>query len=263
MTKGVRQLFRPFFSSPHSYFPIIQTENMLAYHYPLIAREGWVWIALSIIAAGIAYVNVGVFSAPLWILAFFLIFLFRDPHRKIPAFPLGIVCPVDGKVVVIEEVHDAYMDRSAMCISVKMGFTSVYSAHNPMEGKIMEQWLETPRKIAPITKVTTIVNNSEPANYVVTYAQWVQSDEKDDVVLVIEANTFLPRPQCYAQSGERIGQGQRCAFLRFGTHVDVLMPISTRIDVNVGDKVLAGEDVIATLVRASANSQSQTNVVSA
>ena len=232
---------------------------MLAYHYPLIAREGWTWIILSIIAAGIAYVNVGVFSAPLWALAVFLIFLFRDPHRKIPALPLGIVCPVDGKIVVIEEVHDAYMDRSAMCISIKMGFTNVYSAHSPMEGKIMEQWLETPRKITPVTSV----NNNEPDNYVVTYAQWVQSDEKDDVVLVIEANTFLPRPQCYAQSGERIGQGQRCGFLRFGTQVDVLVPISTRIDVNVGDKVLAGEDVIATLVRVSTGSQSQTSVVSA
>ena len=234
---------------------------MLAYHYPLIAREGWIWIALSIIAAGIAYVNIGVFSIPLWILAFFLIFLFRDPHRKIPALPLGIVCPVDGKIVSIEKVHDAYLDRSATCISIKMGFTSVYSAHSPMEGKIMEQWMETPRKITPISKAATTDNNSESANYVVTYAQWVQSDEKDDVVLVLESNTFLPRPNCYAQSGERIGQGQRCGFLRFGTQVDVLVPIKTRIDVNVGDKVFAGEDVIATLVREAAILKSQAEVV--
>jgi phosphatidylserine decarboxylase len=223
---------------------------MLAYHYPLIAREGWVWIVLSIIAAGLAYVNAGAFSAPLWMLAVFLIFLFRDPHRKIPALPLGIVCPVDGKVVAIEKVHDDYLDRPAICISIKMSFTSVYSVHSPMEGKIMEQWLETPRKIVPInTASSTTVNSSEPDNYVVTYAQWAQSDEKDNLVLVIEANTFLPRPKCYAQSGERIGQGQRCGFLRFGTQVDVLVPASTRIDVKVTDKVLAGADIIATLVR--------------
>ncbi len=230
---------------------------MLAYHYPLIAREGWIWIVLAITAASIAYLNVGVFSAPLWLLAAFLVFLFRDPHRKIPAIPLGIVCPVDGKVVAIEKVRDAYLDRDAICISIKMGFTSVYSAHSPMEGKIMEQWLEVPRKIAPITTV----KNSEPDKYIVTYAQWVQSDEKDDVVLVIEANTFLPRPQCYAQSGDRIGQGQRCAFLRFGTQVDVLVSVSTRVDVNVGDKVLAGADIIATLVRANAVSQSPIELV--
>ena len=234
---------------------------MLAYHYPLIAREGWVWIALSIIVAGTAYVNVDVFSAPLWVLAIFLIFLFRDPHRKIPALPLGIVCPVDGKIISIENVNDGYLNRSAICISIKMGFTSVYSAHSPMEGKIMEKWLETPRKIAPVSTVATTVNNSEPDNYAVTYAQWIQSDEKDDVVLVIESNTFLPRPNCYAQSGERIGQGQRCGFLRFGTQVDVLVPIKTRIEVNVGDKVFAGEDVIATLVRETAALQPQSEVV--
>ena len=159
---------------------------MLAYHYPLIAREGWAWISLAIFVAGITSINVGLFSIPRWVFALFLIYLFRDPHRKIPAVPLGIICPVDGKIIGIEKVHDAYLDRSAICISVKMGFTSVYSAHSPMEGKIMQRWLETPRKIAPITTV----NNSEPDNYVVTYAQWVQSDEKDDVVMVIEANTF-------------------------------------------------------------------------
>jgi phosphatidylserine decarboxylase len=225
---------------------------MLSYHYPLIAREGWIWISLAIFVAGITYINVGLFSIPLWVFTIFLIYLFRDPHRKIPAVPLGIICPVDGKIIAIEKVHDAYLDRSAICISVKMSFTSVYSAHSPMEGKIMQRWLETPRKIVPMTTV----NNSEPDNYVVTYAQWVQSDEKDDVVMVIEANTFLPRPQCYAQSGDRIGQGQRCGFLRFGTCVDILVPVSTHIDVNVGNKVLAGVDVIATLVRASSASQS-------
>jgi phosphatidylserine decarboxylase len=232
---------------------------MLSYHYPLIAREGWIWIALAIIAAGIASINTGVFSVPLWFLVVSLLFLFRDPHRKIPALPLGIVCPVDGKVVAIEKVHDAYLDRSAICISIKMGFTSVYSVHSPMEGNIMERWLETPRKIAPFATV----KDSEPDNYVVTYAQWVQSDEKDDVVLVIESNTFLPRPQCYAQSGERVGQGQRCGFLRFGTQVDVLMPVSTRIDVNVGDKMLAGTDVIATLVRANVVPRSSEEMISA
>ena len=68
-------------------------------------------------------------------------------------------------------------------------------------------------------------------------------------MLVVEAGAFVPKPHCYAHSGERIGQGQRCGFFRFGTQVDVLVPESSRIDVKVADKVLAGTGIIATLVR--------------
>lgn len=211
---------------------------MLTYRYPLIAREGWLWIAAIIVLAGVVQFFFGLVSLPLWLLALLLLFLFRDPARKVPAAPLGIVSPVDGKIVAIETVHDSYLDRQALNISIKMGFTSVYSAHSPMEGKVLKQWLGVSK---------TLAGSGEK---VASYAQWIQSDEQDDVVLVIEASSHSPRPQCYAQSGERIGQGQRCGFIRFGSQVDVLIPVTSRLGVSVGDKVLAGSDIIATLVHA-------------
>lgn len=222
---------------------------MLSYRYPLIAREGWLWIAVIAIPAAIVQYLHGLAALPLWILVLSLLFLFRDPAREVPAAPLGIVSPVDGKVVAIDTVHDAYLNRQVLSISVKMGFTSVYSAHSPMEGKVLEQWLDVPRKIAG--------SDAEVA----TYAQWIQSDEQDDVVLVIESSPHLPRPQCYAQTGERIGQGQRCGYIRFGSQVEVLIPVSSRIQVSVGDAVKAGSDIIATLVHAKATSKSIEAVV--
>ncbi|MBL1275466.1 MAG: phosphatidylserine decarboxylase [Ectothiorhodospiraceae bacterium] len=229
---------------------------MLAYRYPLIAREGWIWIAAVVIPALIVHAMYGLVSLPLWLLALVLLFLFRDPARKIPAVPLGIVSPVDGKVVAVDKVYDAYLNRQALLVSIKMGFTSVYSAHSPMEGKVLEQWLEVPRKI-DVADVSGKANTSTSTTAnaptkVATYAQWIQSDEDDDVVLVIEVNSRRPRPQCYAQSGERIGQGQRCGFIHFGSQVDVLIPTGSRISVSVGDDVLAGSDIIATLVHAKA-----------
>jgi phosphatidylserine decarboxylase len=210
---------------------------MLSYRYPLIAREGWLWIAaVAIPAAIVHFFYSGLLALPLWGLVLLLLFLFRDPARKVPAAPLGVVSPVDGRVVAVDTIHDPYLDRQVLSVSVKMGFTSVYSAHSPMEGKVIEQWLDVPRKIAGTDEK------------VATYAQWIQSDEKDDVVLVIEVSAHHPRPQCYAQSGERIGQGQRCGFIRFGSQVDVLLPVSSRINVSVGDHVSAGSDIIATLV---------------
>jgi phosphatidylserine decarboxylase len=218
---------------------------MLAYRYPLIAREGWLWIAAVAVLAALVNLSYGVLSSPLWLLVLVLLFLFRDPMRKIPAAPLGIVSPVDGTIVAIDDVQDGYLNRPAICISVKMGFTSVYSAHCPMEGKVQKQWLAVPRKIQN-------ANSNVSAKEADTYAQWIQSDEGDDLVMVTELGTHLLRPQYYAQSGERVGQGQRCGFICFGSQVDVLIPKTSHVDVSVGDRVFAGSDIIATLVHAKA-----------
>lgn len=215
---------------------------MLAYRYPIIAREGWAWIAMAIIAAGLVQMLFTWIALPLWMLVLVLCFLFRDPARKVPASPLGIVSPVDGSVVSVETVEDGYLDRKAMCISIQMSITSVYSIHSPMEGKIIEQWLKVPRKI--------IARNQNSSTESDTYAQWIQSDEEDNVVLVVEGKSHSSGPQCYARSGERVGQGQRCGYIRFGSRVDILVPEGSRIDVAVGAKVKAGSDIIASLIHA-------------
>lgn len=237
---------------------------MLTYRYPLIAREGWLWIFVIAMSALIVHLLYGAVSAPLWLLVLVSLFLFRDPARKVPAVPLGIVSPVDGKIVAVETVHDAYLDRQALCITIKMGFTSVYSAHSPLEGKVQEQWLRSSKK----TDTAVLKNTVQAADEVtgekhISYAQWIQSDEKDDVVLVIETSRRSFRPKCYAQSGERIGQGQRCGYIRFGSQVDVMIPIGSRVSVSVGDDVLAGTDIIATLVHAKVISPELVQVPSA
>ncbi|MDT8384749.1 MAG: phosphatidylserine decarboxylase [Gammaproteobacteria bacterium] len=223
----------------------------LTYRYPLIAREGWTWIAVAVVSALIVYLLYGPVSAPLWLLVLVLLFLFRDPARKVPAVPLGILSPVDGKVVAIDTVDDAYLDRQALRIRIRMGITSVYSAHSPLEGKVLQQWLGSPGRAAADAKDAAGTADGKS----IRYAQWIQSDEQDDVVMVIETSPRSPRPRCYAQSGERIGQGQRCGFIRFGSQVDVLIPLESRVAVAVGDAVLAGSDIIATLVHARHTAQ--------
>ena len=215
---------------------------MLAYRYPIIAREGWAWIAVVAAAALLVQIILGWAALPLWGLTLLLLFLFRDPTRKIPSSPLAVVSPVDGRVVKVQVVRDGYLNRQAICVSIRMSLISVYSIHSPMEGKIVEQWLKVPRQIV-------VPGAGEPAE-VDTYAQWLQSDEQDDVVLVVEGGSGS-RPQCYAHSGERVGQGQRCGFIRFGAQVDVLLPENSRLEVKPGDKLLAGANIIATLVHAS------------
>ena len=200
---------------------------MHSYRHTLIAREGWLFIFLALSATGLAGHFFGILAAPPFAIAVIaLLFLFRDPPRKIPSAPLGLVSPVDGTIVEITQVHDKYLDRQAICLRLKMNWYGIYSTRSPTEGKVIKHWFGDDGKAA----------------------QWIQTDEGDDVVVSLIKGRGSRHPVCMVPTGERIGQGRRCGFVRFGALVELLVPVNTRIDKQAGDKVLAGTDIVATLV---------------
>ena len=203
------------------------------YRYPIIAREGWVYVLLVGAAALLAQYTVG--TAPafwLWLLSLGLLYLFRDPPRRVPASPLGVVSPVDGLVLSVEEANDPWLGRPALRIVLGMRPQGVFSVRSPVEGKVSKQWL--PVRGEP----------SRPRGY----AQWVRTDEGDDIVLVIKPALVVRRPVCYVEAGQRVGQGQRCGYIPFGTRLEVFLPEGTRVSVEPGQKVFSGTDIIASLI---------------
>jgi len=202
--------------------------------HPYIAQEGWVLILAVALSGLIAKFYFGLLAAlPLWLLCIGLAYLFRDPHRVIPSAPLGVVSPVDGEVLAIEAVHDKYLDRDATKVSIWMSRLGTYATRAPIEGKIVQHWHSSA---------------SDETEMLDRYAMWLQTDENDDVVLVMGVGSRALKPVCYHQTGERIGQGERCGLVRFGGFIEVLLPIETRLEVAVGDPVSAGSDIIATLI---------------
>ncbi len=202
---------------------------MLTYRYPLIAREGWLWLALLALIAGGAHLLLGWMASPLWLLVVFVAYLYRDPARQVPAAPLGIVSPVDGEVVDVTEGECPYLQRPAVCIRLHNALLDVHSVRSPMEGKLQQQW--------------------RPASASRRgYAQWLQSDEGDDLVLVLLPAVRLLAPRCYAHPGERVGQGQRCGYLHLGGHVEIWLPRNAQIGIEAGARVVAASDIVATLV---------------
>lgn len=198
----------------------------------IIARESWPYVLVTIGLAVFAHYQFGLTgSLPLLLPLAVLFYAFRDPGRPVPPVPLAVICPADGKVVAVRKIHDKHLDRTAIMISVRMNALGIYSARSPIEGKVIEQWFP--------------LGDSDDG---VRYAQWIQTDEKDDVVLRMSGNMLALRPHCYVQPGERIGQGHRCGYIPFGARIDVLVPENSRIDVESGASVLAGTQVIATLV---------------
>ena len=199
--------------------------------HQLIAREGHVFISLSFIVVGILSYKFGWLEmAPLWAVPTMLVFMFRDPTRTIPPEPLAVLSPVDAEVLAIENARDGFIDRDSKKIVLGMGIFDIYSIRSPIEGKVVHQWF--------VDKDTAVSDAPQ-------FAQWIKTDEDDDILLAIYRGRIMPRPRCYVQAGERLGQGQRCGFMSFGARIEVYVPVDARIDVKVGQRLVAGEHPLA------------------
>ena len=138
-----------------------------------------------------------------------------------------IVWPLWGLVIAF-----AYLYRNPRR-TIPSAPLGAYVLRAITEGKIMQHWLHE--------------TDSETQGHL-QHAIWIQTDEQDDVIIAIHAGGRFRRMHCYASVGERVGQGKRCGFIPFGTRIDIILPIKARSKINVGDKVLAGSDLIGEFV---------------
>ena len=200
-----------------------------------VAREGIPFLAVALIAIFFALQLGGIGTAiPPAILLVYFFLVFRDPRRDVPAVPLGIVSPVDGTVVNIGLTDKSVLHGEAHKIVIRVDSLGTYTARCPVEGKIMD------------------FRGEQPSNQVAGEASglWVRTDEDDDVVLQFHGHRFRLAPRAFLRYGERVGQGQRCAYLRLTRFAEVQLPINGRVHVTVGQRVAAGSDVLAKLPHA-------------
>jgi phosphatidylserine decarboxylase len=204
--------------------------------HPLIAREGWMVLAAAIAAALIATWLIGWWSIPFWIWAVFALQFFRDPERIPPADADAVIAPADGRIVVVEKVRDEYLQRDALKISVFMNVFNVHSNKSPVDGTIKDVWY-TPGSFvnADLDKASTENERN---------ALWIETP-RGDVTCVQIAGLIARRILCYVRAGDSLGRGQRYGFIRFGSRVDVYLPVSARPEVSIGQKVTGGRTVLA------------------
>ena len=208
--------------------------------YPLLAREGRWHIALAAGAAVAVHYFAGpAWAAPFWIVLVFILQFFRDPPRQVPDAPDAVICPADGKVIALGEVEDPYLKRPSRRVSVFMNVFNVHSNRSPVAGKIMERWYRPGKFVNAALDKASLDNERN--------ALWIRTDRGQDVVVVQVAGLIARRILCYVQPGERIARGERYGFIRFGSRVDVYLPLEARIEVSLGDSVKGAADVIARL----------------
>jgi phosphatidylserine decarboxylase len=196
---------------------------------PFVAREGtpFLVLAVALVALALRYTEPWFALAPL--AGFVLLFLlFRDPHRDVPPVALGIVSPVDGEVVAVDTTKNCVVQGEARRIRIRINAFGTYTARSPIEGRVMDLRSKT-EGVAPEC----------PAN-----ALWVETDEGSSVVLQFHEYRFGLAPQSFVGLGERLGQGQRCAKIRLAQFAEVYLPIDGKVNVEPGQVVRAGEDLI-------------------
>jgi phosphatidylserine decarboxylase len=208
--------------------------------YPILAREGrWHIVLAAGAAMAVHYFAGPAWAAPFWIVLVFILQFFRDPPRQIPDAPDAIICPADGKVIALGEVEDPYLKRPARRVSVFMNVFNVHSNRSPVAGKIMERWYRRGKFVNAALDKASLDNERN--------ALWIRTDRGQDVVVVQVAGLIARRILCYVQPGERIARGERYGFIRFGSRVDVYLPLEARFEVSLGDSVKGAADVIARL----------------
>ena len=203
---------------------------MAVARHPIIANEGqFVVLTGLLVAFGVQWAY-GPYAIPIWLLPILLIWIYRDPDRNIPGQPLTIVSPVDGRVMSVQLNQDPFLKREALHIVIRMSAWGVFSLRSVTEGKVMQIWQGKDKHGRCL-------------------AIWIQTDEKDDTVLVLHPGRWLKRLSWHLAYGDRIGQGQRIGHILFGNFIDIYLPASARSTIKTGQKFKAGSDGIAELMQ--------------
>ena len=174
------------------------------------------------------------------LLLFFLLIIqfFRNPKRKTLKNNKQVISPVDGKIVVIEEVEEnEYFKDKRIQVSIFMSPINVHVTRYPIGGKIL-------------------LSKYHPGKYLFAWHP-KSSDENERTTVVIENNNFgkllyrqiagalARRIVNYAQKGKLATQGNDAGFIKFGSRVDLFLPLNCKINVNINQKVKGGLDIIA------------------
>jgi phosphatidylserine decarboxylase len=213
---------------------------MSNYPHPVIAREGWPFLAAAIVASALVHWAAGFWWAlPLWLATLFIVQFFRDPPRPIPQDPQAVLSPADGRIVAVERAQDPYLNRDALKMSVFMNVFNAHSNRSPVDGEIRDTWYHAGKFINAMMSKASLENERA--------ALWIRTPGGADVTCVQVAGLIARRILCYAKTGQKLARGERFGFIRFGSRVDVYLPPAAVPRASIGDKVYATESVLALL----------------
>ena len=207
--------------------------------YTLIAKEGWPFLGAAIILSLCVAAYHPIWSVLPWILSIFILQFFRDPKRQTPKNSDLIISAADGKVIAIEETIDPYQKKKSVKISVFMNVFNVHSNKVPVSGTIINKWY-FPGKFLNAAFEKASLENERCAITIKTKTNHI-------ITCVQIAGLIARRILCYAEEGDEVETGERYGFIRFGSRVDLYLPLNSEIKIKLGQTVKNAETIIAKL----------------
>ncbi|MBL4715883.1 MAG: phosphatidylserine decarboxylase family protein [Bacteroidia bacterium] len=165
---------------------------------------------------------------------------FRNPERITNASTYEIIAPADGKVVVIEKVvEDEYFNDERLQLSIFMSPFDVHVNRNPISG-IISYFKYHPGKYLMAFNPKSSTENEKTSIV-------IKSENGLEVLMRQIAGFLARRIVCYVKDGDTVQQGEEYGFIKFGSRIDLLLPVNTKIHVGLKETVRGGETVIAEL----------------
>jgi len=213
-------------------------DDVRLYPHPIIAREGWPFVGLTVGLALVAtWLDWTVIAVLLWLVAVFVIQFFRDPARTPPVGEGLITSPADGRIVLVGKAADPMTGQECLKISVFMNVFNVHSNRAPIQGRVMDvQYFPGAFFNAAIDKASEQNERS---------AMVIEDPQGRRLTCIQIAGLVARRILCYVKPGDSLLRGARYGFIRFGSRVDVYCPSGTQALVSVGDKVYAHSTALA------------------
>lgn len=205
----------------------------------MIRKEGFPYIGGTLLFAYFFYV--------LWLeplifislaLCLFFIYFFRDPERIPPQAPNVVVSPADGKVIMIRQGGDTLCPNSHTEISIFMSPFDVHVNRIPFDGTIKEV-VYTPGRFFSAFKDRAYKENE---NIKITL-----NTSEGDIIIRQVAGVIARRAVCWAKKGDNLKKGDRFGMIKFSSRVDICLPYNFKVNIKEGQKVKAGQSVIASL----------------
>lgn len=206
-----------------------------------IAREGYPFIGISALLMVIPWVlGWERIAAIFFVLTVFVIFFFRDPERQTEAAQGEVISPADGKILAVEEVEKIpHFEGRFQRITIFMSLFNAHINRIPLSGKVQAVRYQPGRFLVGFSEKASLENEQN--------AVWI-TDEKGRKILMVQIAGFIARRIiCYLKEGQRVSVGERFGLIRFGSRIDLYLPMSAEILIVPGDHVKAGVHKVARL----------------
>jgi phosphatidylserine decarboxylase len=200
-----------------------------------MVKEGY-YFGLPPLALGVAgfFLNWSVGATILLFLAAFVLYFFRDPERTISTEPGSVVSPADGRIVVVTDEENA--GRPGTRISVFLAIWNVHVNRSPEAGKVTAMNYRSGKFLAAMRERASFENEQNVISL---------STASGEIVFKQIAGLIARRVVCWKKVGDIVQRGERIGLVRFGSRVDMWVPVGVEILIKVGDNVKGGSSVLA------------------